>query len=65
MSFKRSADPGLLIVLLLFAFLAVGTLFIDPVRTTYGIKSDEATYVTMALSVAYDADRVVGTVNFR
>jgi hypothetical protein len=55
-SFPRSADPGLLIVLLLFAFLAIGTLFIDPVRTTYGLKSDEATYVSMALSIAHDGD---------
>lgn len=56
MSLLRSADPGLLIVLLLFAFLAVAALFINPVRTTYGLKSDEATYVTMALSLAHDGD---------
>ena len=56
MSFPRSADPGLLIVLLLFAFLAIAALSINPVRTTYGLKSDEATYVTMALSLAYDGD---------
>ena len=56
MSFPRSVDPGLLIVLLLFAFLAAAALFVNPVRTTYGLKSDEATYVTMALSIAYDAD---------
>ena len=56
MSFPRSADPGLLIVLLLFTFLAVGVLLINPIRTTYGIKSDEATYVTMALSIAHDGD---------
>ena len=58
MSFPRSADPGLLIVLLLFAFLAVAALLINPVRTTYGLKSDEATYVAMALSVAHDGDLV-------
>ena len=52
----RSADSGLLIVLLLFSFLAIASLFINPIRTTYGVKSDEATYVTMALSVAYDGD---------
>ena len=56
MSLPRSADPGLLIVLLLFAFLALAALFINPVRTAYGIKSDEATYVTMALSLAHDGD---------
>ena len=56
MSFPRSADQGLLIVLLLFAFLAVGALLVNPIRTTYGIKSDEATYVTMALSIAHDGD---------
>ena len=39
--------------------VAVGcgaALSIDVVRTTYGIKADEATYVAMALSVAYDGD---------
>ena len=56
MSFPRSADPGLLIVLLFFAFLAVAALLVNPVRTTYGLKSDEATYVSMALSVAHDGD---------
>ena len=56
MSFPRSADPGLLIVLLLFVFLAIGALFINPVRTTYGLKSDEATYVSMTLSIAHDGD---------
>ena len=56
MSFPRSADPGLLIVLLLFAFLAVAALLINPARTTYGLKSDEATYVSMALSIAHDGD---------
>ena len=56
MSLPKSADQGLLIVLLVFAFLAVAALFINPVRTTYGIKSDEATYVTMAMSLAHDGD---------
>ena len=56
MSYARSPDSGLLIVLLLFAFLGAASLIIDPVRTTYGIKSDEATYVTMALSLANDGD---------
>jgi len=55
-SFKRSPDPGLLVVLLLFGFLAVGALFINPVQTAYGLKSDEATYVSMTLSLAHDGD---------
>ena len=58
MSFTRSSDPGLLIVLLLFAFLAAGALFIQPSRATNGLKSDEATYVAMASSIAYDGDLV-------
>ena len=58
MSVSRSPDTGLLIVLLLFGFLAVAALLINPTRTTYGLKSDEATYVTMALSIAHDADLV-------
>ena len=56
MSFKRSPDPGLLVVLLLSGFLAVGALFINPVQTAYGLKSDEATYVSMTLSLAHDGD---------
>ena len=42
--------------LLLSGFLAVGALFINPVQTTYGLKSDEATYVSMTLSLAHDGD---------
>ena len=49
-------DPGLPVALLFFAFLAVGVLSLNVVRTTYGIKGDEATYVSMALSVAHDGD---------
>jgi len=42
---------ALLLVLLLAAAISV-----DVVRAGYGVKSDEATYVAMALSVAYDGD---------
>ena len=52
----RRADAG---VLATAAMLAVGcgaAFSMDVVRTTYGIKGDEATYVAMALSVAYDGD---------
>ena len=56
MALPRPTNPGLLIVLFLFAFLGIATVFINPIQTTYGIKGDEATYVTMALSVAYDGD---------
>lgn len=53
---RRPSDAG---VVALAALLAVGcgaALSMDVVRTTYGIKGDEATYVAMALSVAYDGD---------
>jgi hypothetical protein len=42
---------GVLLVVALAAAMSV-----DVVRTGYGIKSDEATYVGMALSMAYDQD---------
>lgn len=41
---------GLVVLLLAFAWT------VDVPRTTYGIKSDEATYVTMALSLAHDGN---------
>src|SRR5437016_296284 len=41
-----------IIVILLLSVAAT----VDVVRTTYGLKGDEATYVSMALSVAYDGD---------
>ena len=56
MALPRPINPGLLIVLFLFVFLGTATVFINPIQTTYGIKGDEATYVTMALSVAYDGN---------
>lgn len=36
--------------------MALATLPLDVVRTAYSVKGDEATYVSMALSVAYDGD---------
>ena len=50
------ADPGVLTVLVLLIVGLWGASSIDIVRTGYGIKGDEATYVAMALSVAYDRD---------
>ena len=41
-------------VLLVVALAAA--LSVDVVKTGFGIKGDEATYVSMALSVAYDHD---------
>ena len=49
-------DPALQLVLLVFAALFVAALSMNVVRTTYGVKGDEATYVAMALSIAHDGD---------
>ena len=46
----------MLVVLLFFVVLVIAALSMNVVRTTHGIKGDEATYVSMAFSVAYDAD---------
>ena len=54
----RSIDPGFLAVAFLLLVGASTALTIDVVRTAYGVKADEATYVAMALSVAYDGDLV-------
>mgnify|MGYP006275543859 CR=1 FL=1 len=40
----------------LLCVLLAGAVSIDPIRTGGGVKSDEATYVSMALSLAYDHD---------
>jgi hypothetical protein len=42
-----------LVLLIVFGWAA---LTVDFVRTSYGVKSDEATYVSMAFSLAYDGD---------
>ena len=54
----RGIDPGLLAIGLLLLFGACTALTVDVVRTGYGVKGDEATYVAMALSVAHDGDLV-------
>jgi|TARA_B100002003_G_scaffold106584_1_gene99036 hypothetical protein len=51
-------DPGLLVALALLWVGSAVALSIDVPRTGFGIKGDEATYVAMALSVAYDGDLV-------
>ena len=54
----RGVDPGLLAIGLLLLAAACTALTVDVVRTGYGVKADEATYVAMAFSVAYDGDLV-------
>ena len=49
-------NPERLAALLVFVVGAYAALSVDVVRTGFGIKSDEATYVAMALSVAHDGD---------
>lgn len=55
-----AAASGARLDLWLAGFLAVACLWaaltVDPVRTGFGIKGDEATYAAMALSAAYDGD---------
>jgi hypothetical protein len=50
---RRSAH---LIISIIVVVLLAAALSIDVVSTGYGIKGDEATYVSMALSAAYDGD---------
>ena len=54
----RGVDPGPLAIGLLLLVAACTALSVDVVRTAYGVKGDEATYVAMAFSVAYDGDLV-------
>lgn len=51
-----SRAPGYLAALFLLLFAGTAALFIDIVHTADGVKGDEATYVMMALSAAYDGD---------
>ena len=51
-------NPGLLAALLLLLAGACAALSLDVVRTGFGLKGDEATYVAMALSAAYDGDLI-------
>ena len=53
---ETTRDPILPFVLLVAGMLLVAALTLSVVRTAYGVKGDEASYVTMALSVAYDGD---------
>ncbi len=57
----RRWDTGRLAAILLLFAGACGALSIDVARTGFGLKGDEATYVAMALSVAYDGDLVYRT----
>ena len=52
----RGVDPGRLAAILVLVVGAYAALTIDVVRTGFGIKGDESTYVAMALSAAYDGD---------
>ncbi len=52
----RGVDPGGLAAILVLVVGAYAALSIDVVRTGFGIKGDESTYVAMALSAAYDGD---------
>jgi hypothetical protein len=51
----RHLGPAL-VALVVFVVLLSLARSVDVPRTGYGVKSDEATYVAMALSVAYDGD---------
>ena len=54
----RGVDPGLLGAAVLLVIGSYAALSVDVVQTGFGIKGDEATYVAMALSAAYDGDLV-------
>ncbi len=55
---SRLRDPGLLTALALLVAGSFAALSVDVPRTLQGIKGDEATYVAMAMSLAYDGDLV-------
>ena len=50
------ARGGALVAAVLLIVLLAAAMSVDVVKTGYGVKSDEATYVAMALSLAYDHD---------
>ena len=52
------ATPGMLAAVFVLVVGSYAALSVDFQRTGFGIKGDEATYVAMALSVAYDGDLV-------
>lgn len=51
-------DPGVIAALAVFVLGSILALSIDAPRTLRGIKGDEATYIAMAMSLAYDGDLV-------
>lgn len=53
---RHDVDPGYVAATLLLIVGAWAALSVDVVRAGFGVKGDEATYVAMALSAAYDAD---------
>ncbi len=52
----RRLDAGVVVTAAMLVVGCGAALSMDAVRTTGGLKGDEATYVAMALSVAYDGD---------
>ena len=55
----RHVGPAL-VAFVVFVVLLTLARSVDVPRTGYGVKSDEATYVAMALSMAYDGDLAFG-----
>ena len=53
---RAAPGPGALTAAVLLIVSLAAALTIDVVKTSFGIKGDEATYVAMALSLAYDHD---------
>lgn len=52
----RMSDGAVVAGAVLLIVLLAAAISVDVVRTSYKIKSDEATYVAMTLSLAYDGD---------
>ena len=53
---RSGAGAAATILLFILVIALAAALSVDVVKDGYGVKSDEATYVTMALSLAYDHD---------
>jgi hypothetical protein len=53
---RAPLPPAALALTLIVSVLAATALSVDVVRAGFGVKGDEATYVSMALSVAQDGD---------
>jgi len=53
---RGDVDPGYLVATIILIVGAAAALSVDVVRSGFGVKGDEATYVAMALSAAYDGD---------